>query len=189
MINPEHRENIEAAFELLLESVDVALDDVLASLTGIEGPPQDGLGTLTRLAVLRDRLLEGYQRWQAYEPLSKSSDRTIQDYTGLRVAGFALGSRHVAVRTWRELLTEVCRMVYEENPRRFDDRCTEVHGRHPYFSKDRVASGFRAPRQIGRSNWVVETNMNANTIVGVVRAILAVCGHDPDTDFQLDVQP
>ena len=88
MINPQHRENIETAFDLLLESVDVALDDVLASLIGLEGTPQDGLGMLTRLAVLRDRLLEGYQRWQAYEPLSKSSDRTIQDYTGLRVAGF-----------------------------------------------------------------------------------------------------
>lgn len=179
MANVESRNDIEAAFELLLESVESGLSDVLSSLTARNAHTQDDLGLLTGLAVLRQNLLDIYQAWRAHQPRPEPQARLDH------VTGFALGSHNVAVHTWRDVLLGVCRLLYEENPQRFDDRCQEVGGRRPYFGRNGEASRFRDPKRIARSPWLVETNMSAKAIVTVVRRILTVCGHDPDREFHV----
>ncbi|MCY0878383.1 MAG: hypothetical protein OWU84_05530 [Firmicutes bacterium] len=187
-------DNIDAGFDLLLESINEALDKVLSGLPPKMGHTHPDLETLTRLALLRRDLLHLYHTWRGSESPRKRvpPERRLHantDYTGKHVTGFTLGAQYMRVRSWREVLTGVCQMLYDENPRLFDEVCEEVRGRRPYFSRDFTAAGFHTPKPIAHSHWLVETNLNANTIVKIVYTLLAKCGHHPDHEFRLDFSP
>ncbi len=79
MLNGDNREQIEAAFELLLESVDLALDDALSDLSSQKERTQHDLGSFTHLAILRQRSINSFQTWQACEPHLKMPERTSRD--------------------------------------------------------------------------------------------------------------
>ena len=110
--------------------------------------------------------------------------RPDQEYTHRRTSGFWLfGNRHDA-RSFHDLLIEFSRELRKADSQGFERAALSLRGtKRAYFS--RTAGELKKPEDLG-GGLFVETNLNANILVGICRALLKTLGHDPD-DMRVDV--
>jgi hypothetical protein len=115
---------------------------------------------------------------------SLPSFRPDQDYTHRRTSGFSLlGGRHDA-RSFHDVLIGFTRELRKLHGQAFERAAISLHGtKRAYFSHN--AGDLKKPEDIGGGLYV-ETNLNANIIVGICRALLKILAHDPN-DFEVDV--
>jgi negative regulator of replication initiation len=110
--------------------------------------------------------------------------RPDQEYTHRRTGGFWLfGNRHDA-RSFHDLLIEFSRELRKADNQGFERAALSLRGtKRTYFSRN--AGELKKPEDLG-GGLFVETNLNANILVGICRALLKELGHDPD-DLRVDV--
>jgi negative regulator of replication initiation len=111
--------------------------------------------------------------------------RPDRDYTHLRVKGYRLQGRYVSCHSFREVLLHLCDHLRAGDPDQFDKVARSLRGRkRVYFSSK--PDDLRNPELLKGGGLAVETNLNANILVGLCRALLRALGRDPDT-FEIDV--
>jgi len=109
-----------------------------------------------------------------------------RDYARLRVRSYRLGSKKVDCRSFKEVLMTLCNELRLANASKFDSVALALQGKkRPYFS--RTESQLRMPEQLVGTGLFVETNLNANLIVGICRVLLEKLGHHAD-ELTLDVE-
>ena len=152
-------------------------DDVWRYLQGKAKPFED-----TPNDVLRRELgLEGRKGPKTPEGANgeREAFRADRDYSHLSVRGYRFDGKHVPCHTFKEVLLSVCNHLRLVDAASFDRAALQLRGRkRPYFS--RTGSELRLPEQLVGHGLFVETNLNANLIVGICRAVLEKLGRRGD---------
>jgi negative regulator of replication initiation len=107
------------------------------------------------------------------------------DYSGMRISGYRWEGGSRTVRTFRDLLITLADDLEQRHGSDFQRAALDLKGRkRTYFS--RSDAGLKLPVELkGRSIWI-ETNLNANLIVGICKVLLKKLGHDPNALVILD---
>jgi negative regulator of replication initiation len=165
----------------------IRVDDEIWAFLKLHAEPFDD----TPNDVLR-KLLLGANKVKNSTPRSPSSSnstslpnfRPDQDYTHRRTSGFSLLGNRYDARSFHDVLIEFARELRKVHGQAFEQAAVSLHGtKRAYFSRN--AGDLKKPEDIG-GGFYVETNLNANIIVGICRALLKILGHDPN-DFGVDV--
>ena len=157
-------------------------DDVWRYLQGKARPFEDTPNDVLR----REFGLQERRPAAAPEKVSGERDsfRPDKDYSSLQVRGYRIGNKNVPCHSFRDVLLTLCNGLRMANPSSFDAAALQLRGRkRPYFS--RTDTELRQPEQLVGHGLYVETNLNANLIVGICRALLERLGHQKD-EFVLD---
>jgi negative regulator of replication initiation len=117
-------------------------------------------------------------------PVMRASTRSDEsliprdaDYSHQRVTGYGLDEKHYNARSFKDVLIGVSTKLRCKHLDAFDKAALGLHGKKRfYFSRD--PKDLRYPHRLADSNIFVETNLNANLIVGICRALLEALGHD-----------
>jgi negative regulator of replication initiation len=123
-------------------------------------------------------------------PVDGASSRTTfkpdRDYSHARVRGYTFKSRKVRCHSFREILLSFCNDLRLAEPTTFDRGALTLRGKkRPYFS--RTGDALRSPEALIGQGLFVETNLNANLIVGICRALLEKLGRNKD-ELVVDVE-
>ena len=112
----------------------------------------------------------------AKPPKSKTS---FELYTGKRPISYTLLQSEHPVRTYKDVLIGVCKVLAEGNRADFD-RVLGLHGKkRPYFT--RSPHKLRQAQEIGDTGIYVETNLSANNIIDLCRNAIAAVGQRIDS--------
>ncbi len=116
-------------------------------------------------------------------PVNVSSNRTTfkpdQDYSHSRVRGYSFKGRKVMCHSFRDILLSFCNELRLAEPTTFDRGALTLRGKkRPYFSL--TGDALRSPEALIGGGLFVETNLNANLIVGICRALLEKLGRNRD---------
>ena len=165
-------------------------DDDWAFLQSKAKPFVDTPNDVLRRQLLMDHLIKQEDKQIATQETRENSrpheDSLIprdSDYTGQRVAGYRLDGESYDARTFKEVLIGVCNKLRIEHLQAFDKVALGLYGKtRVYFSKN--PKQLKYPHRLKDSNMFVETNLNANLIVGICRALLEALDHDIG-DFEI----
>lgn len=107
-----------------------------------------------------------------------------RDYSHKRVTGYWLLGKHHAARSFHDVLLGSAGDLRKAHPTDFETCALGLHGKkRAYFSRDR--RGLKRAGDLG-DGLFVETNLSADMIVGVCRALLKALGRAPD-ELRLEV--
>lgn len=101
-----------------------------------------------------------------------------KDYTNRSVSGYRLDGKYVPCRFFKDVLLGLSNQLRANDQAAFDQAALGLRGtKRKYFSRD--AADLKFPQQLTGHGLFVETNLNANLIVGICRALLRKAGRDP----------
>jgi negative regulator of replication initiation len=160
---------------------DRAPNDVLRREFGLAGrdengrdPSQTHSGADSR-ATVHSRSAHASTRQSLFEALKPD-----RDYTYHPVTGYTLEGRHFAARSFKDVLLSVMNGLRGKHGHEFDRIATTLRGRkRVYFSHNERE--LKYPHPLAGDGLFVETNLNANLIVGICRTLLEKLGHDTST--------
>jgi negative regulator of replication initiation len=108
--------------------------------------------------------------------------RADRDYANLPITSYEFEGNHLPVRTFKDVLLNICMTLRSRNGDQFDNVALTLHGKkRSYFS--RSSSGMKHPRQVpggGATNkdLYVESNLSATAIMGLCQHLIRSFGHD-----------
>jgi len=109
----------------------------------------------------------------------RQSFRPDKDYTDHSVSGFRFDGKLVRCRFFKDVLVELSNQLRVCDQAAFDKAAVELRGtKRPYFSRN--AGDLKFAQQLTGHGLFVETNLNANLIIGICRQLLVKLGRDPD---------
>ncbi|MGH9426565.1 MAG: hypothetical protein ACRD2L_09740, partial [Terriglobia bacterium] len=101
-----------------------------------------------------------------------------RDYTGHQVTGYQLEGVTYPAASFRDILLSLCNDLRRKYGRTFDEAALNLHGKKGvYFS---TTPDLRQPQKLLGEGLFVETNLNANLLVGICRALVKGLGEDPN---------
>ncbi len=106
-------------------------------------------------------------------------------YTGKSIASFVFKGTRYEVRSWRDMLMEICNIMVNAHRNSFEQVLNLVGRKRPYFTKS--PGELRSPERVNGTDIYVEVNLSANSIVKLSRDILALFGYGPD-DLSIEVR-
>ncbi len=107
------------------------------------------------------------------------SKRQPSTYSGHQIESFSFLGRTYAVPTFREMLTEVCNILYARHAADFAKVETLVGKKRVYFSTS--SKNMWEPRRVKGTSYFVETHFSADMVVRFVHKVLALFGYDPNS--------
>ena len=114
-----------------------------------------------------------------------STLRPDRDYTHRRIGGFSLFGKQHDARSFHDVLIGCARELRKAHGQTFEQEALSLRGtKRVYFSRN--PGELKKPEDLG-GGLFVETNLNANILVGICRALLRKLQHDPDGDLSIDV--
>ena len=117
------------------------------------------------------------------ELLRRPSPVAVKGYIGKSVTAFTFKNTRYEVRYWIEVLSQICKLMYNVHRSDFE-RVLQLRGsRRPYFTKN--PDELRAPQQIESSNIFVETNLSSNYIVKISLNVISLFGYS-DRDLIIE---
>ena len=116
-----------------------------------------------------DRGLNGQRHADSLKP--------DKDYTHHRVRGFRVDGRYFPSHSFKEVLVNMSNHLRGSHRSHFDKAALGLRGKkRVYFSQS--PQDLKSPEQLSGNGLFVETNLNANLIVGICRKLLEKLGHD-----------
>jgi len=112
-----------------------------------------------------------FKRQKIASPPEKGAPKT---YDGQSVASFTLKGKHYKVKSWEELLVKFCEVLKTEFDQDIDSLQWHSVGKKYYFNKNEYE--LHVPAGIPGTDMFVETYLNPNEIVNLVRSVLTGCG-------------
>lgn len=107
-------------------------------------------------------------------------------YTGKKISSFYFRGQDHEVSSWKNLLTELCRIMNTMHKTGFD-KVLELRGRkNPHFTRDR--NQLTEPVAIPGTDIFVETCWSANQTVRFCRRLIALFGYSED-DLKIELKP
>lgn len=118
------------------------------------------------------------------ETTQKPSSKKV-DYRGKQIVSFAFLGKVYPVKSWRNVLVELCNILYAEHKKRKFVQCArKVIARKPYFSES--PEGIIAPEFLPKVGLYLETNFSVTQTVVTAKLILSTFGYQ-DSDFSVHV--
>lgn len=100
-----------------------------------------------------------------------------EDFTFKRPAGFQLEGQRIEVKTWQQMLSKTCELLFDKDPARFKrfEHDPAMKGRKQKLVSSNPAD-MRNPIKIEKSDLYVETNLSANSIRNLITRMLGRYG-------------
>jgi len=118
---------------------------------------------------------------------SELDDLTVRpdkDYTNRSVSGYHLDGKYVSCRFFKDVLVSLSNQLRGHDQAAFDQVALKLRGRkRVYFSRN--AADLKFPQQLTGHGMFVETNLNANLIVGICLALVRLLGRET-SNFEVD---
>ncbi|RLG27098.1 restriction endonuclease subunit R [Methanosarcinales archaeon] len=108
-----------------------------------------------------------------------------ESYTRKSIVSFTFKGTGYEVRTWKDMLMEICNIMVNTHRNSFEQVLNLVGRKRPYFTKS--PDELRIPERINGTDIYVEVNLSANSIVKLSRDILALFGYGTD-DLSIEVR-
>jgi hypothetical protein len=109
------------------------------------------------------------------KPTERHAYTDIESYIGKTVTAFVFKNKRYEVKYWIEVLTQICKIMYDLHHSSFE-RVLQLRGsKRPYFT--RKPDELRIPQQIEDSNIFMETNLSSNSIVRISRNVISLFGY------------
>jgi len=117
------------------------------------------------------------------EPIKKTTITNLESYIGKAVTAFIFRNTRYEVKYWIEVLSQMCKLIYNLHRSNFD-RVLQLRGtKRPYFTKN--PDELRIPQQIEDSNIFMETNLSSNSIVKISLNVILLFGYS-EKDFIIE---
>lgn len=122
---------------------------------------------------------------RAKEPIKLSPVTGSDSYIGKSVTAFVFKNTRYEVKYWIEILTQICKLMYNLHHSDFD-KVLQLQGRkRPYFTRN--PDELRIPQQVENSGIYMETNLNSNSIMRTSLSIITLFGYS-EKDFTVNAQ-
>jgi len=108
-----------------------------------------------------------------------------ESYTGKSIVSFTFKGTRYNVRSWKDMLIEICNTMVNTHRNSFEQVLNLVGRKRPYFTKS--PGELRNPERVNGTDIYVEVNLSANSIVKLSRDILALFGYKKD-DLSIEVR-
>lgn len=108
--------------------------------------------------------------------------RADRDYANVPITSYEFEGRHFPVRTYKDVLLNICMTLRSRHGDQFDNVALTLHGKkRSYFS--RSSSVMKHPRQVPgggatKEDLYVESNLSATAIMGLCQHLIRSFGHD-----------
>jgi len=108
--------------------------------------------------------------------------RADRDYANLPITSYEFEGRYLPVRTFKDVLLNICMTLRSRHGDQFDGVALTLHGKkRSYFS--RSSSGMKHPRRVpgggsAKEDLYVESNLSATAIMGLCQHLIRSLGHD-----------
>jgi negative regulator of replication initiation len=158
-------------------------DDVWRYLQSKARPFEDTPNDVLRREL---RIIEANSELVGGPPAKVHADNFTpdKDYTNLRVRGYRLGANYVPCHSFKEILVGLSNGLRSIHQGNFDKLALTLRGKkRAYFSRE--ARDLRSAEQLSGGGLFVETNLNANLIVGICLKLLEKLGLSVET-FQIE---
>jgi negative regulator of replication initiation len=101
-----------------------------------------------------------------------------RDYANVPITSYEFEGKQTSVRTYKDVLLNVCETLRSRHGERFDKVALALHGKkRSYFAS--LDTGMKHPRRIaGRTDLYVESNLSATSIMGLCQHLTRALGHD-----------
>jgi negative regulator of replication initiation len=101
-------------------------------------------------------------------------------YIGKTVSEFIFKGKRYEVKYWIDVLTQICKIMYDFHQGSFN-KVLQLQGRkRPYFTRNQ--DELRVPQQIENSGIFMETNLSSNQIVKISLSVISLFGYS-ERDF------
>ena len=172
------RETLPKAWNKLISEPDEFLIELIADATekmcGYK-PSSSAVEAFIATNVQATHPIVGTQKQK--EIVKAPQPTAAEDYVGKSVSAFVFKNTKHEIKYWIELLTQLCRLMYQSHRGEFD-RVLQLRGsKRPYFTKNR--NELRAPQRVEDSDIFMETNLSSTSIVKISRSIIALFGYLP----------
>lgn len=111
--------------------------------------------------------------------------QTGENYTGKSIVSFVFKGTRYEVRSWKDMLIEICNILVNTHRNSFDQVLKLVGRKRPYFTKS--PSELRNPTKVNGTDIYVEINLSANSIVKLSNDILSLFGYKTN-DLSIEVR-
>jgi predicted type IV restriction endonuclease len=142
-----------------------------------------------------DRLFPADSRTKATPPsvpdvLPPTLASISEDFTGKKISSFYFRGEKREVRSWKELLVELCSTISIAHGSDFGRVLTLRGSKRPYFTRDKSQlSGKAKPERIANTDIFMETNLSARNTTQICRRLIALFGYsDDDLKIELEVE-
>lgn len=108
-----------------------------------------------------------------------------ENYTGKSISSFTFKKTKYEVKTWKDLLIQICNIMLATHRDRFEQVLNLVGRKRPYFTRN--PNELTIPERINGTDIYVEVNLSANSIVKHSRDVLSLFGYTKD-DFLIEVR-
>ena len=108
-----------------------------------------------------------------------------ENYTGKIISAFTFKCKRYEVKTWKELLIQICNIMLATHKDMFDQILNLIGRKRPYFTKNK--NELRSPERINGTNIYVEINLSANGIVKLSKDVLSAFGYSKE-DILIEVK-
>jgi hypothetical protein len=97
------------------------------------------------------------------------------NFTYQKISYFEFLRERIPVSSWKKLLVKFSEKIYTLHPNKFEN-ITSISGtKRPYFTKNQYE--LRLPKKINNTDYYVETNLSANSIVSIIKDVLTLFGY------------
>jgi predicted type IV restriction endonuclease len=117
--------------------------------------------------------------------IAKSQFREGERYTGESISSFAFKGTKYEVKTWKDMLIQICNIMLATHRDRFEQVLNLTGRKRPYFTK--TLNELRIPERINGTDIYIEVNLGANSIVKLSRDVLSLFGYTKD-DLSIEVR-
>ena len=117
--------------------------------------------------------------------IAKSKFREGESYTGESISSFTFKGTKYEVKTWKDMLIQICNIMLATHRDRFEQVLNLVGRKRPYFTK--TPNELRIPERINGTDIYIEVNLGANSIVKLSRDVLSLFGYTKD-DLSIEVR-
>ena len=175
------RETLPKAWEKLITEPDEILVDLLAETTEKLCGYKPDSQTVERFLISFAKEIGKPRRPE--RAITKSARQlvrplTSQSHTGKSIVAFAFEGNRYEVKSWIEMLLQICNIMLFKHRDIFDRVLNLVGRKRPYFSKN--PNELRQPKRIDKTDIYIETNLSANQIVKISKNVLTLFGYKED---------
>jgi negative regulator of replication initiation len=147
--------------------------------TPFEDTPNDVLRRELKISVVQKATATDFASRSNSLHLAPDKDYSYHPIRGFRLEGFHGDGKSASCRSFSEMMKLLSSYLRLQHMDSFTEVALGLRGkRRPYFSKN--PAELRKPHRLAASDIFVETNLSANNVVAVSRALLERLGHDPN---------
>lgn len=177
------RETLPKAWDKLISESDELLVELIADAT------EKLCGYKPEVSVVENFMFSNISKSQTSNEISRRKESAKKptvaiegSYIGKSVTAFTFRNTRYEVKYWIDVLTQICRLMYDVQRRDFD-KVLQLQGRkRPYFTRN--PDELRVPQQVEDSGIYMETNLSSNQIVKISTRVVLLFGYS-EKDFTI----